>query len=115
MARGLESNYALTRLALSHNAIADSGATALATALHANSSLRVLELRFNAIGDAGALALARALRVNRGLARLCVRDNLISYAAVLLPDERAPTLRSEREAVEQSAADRCRIFSHSII
>ena len=67
-------NTTLTRLDLSHNAIGDSGARAIAKLIN-NSALREVDLRDNKIAERGAKSLGRALRTNKTLRSLNMRLN----------------------------------------
>lgn len=67
-------NSTITRLDLSHNAIGDTGARAVAKLMN-NSVLQEVDLRDNKIGGIGAKQLGRALRQNTTLRSLNVRLN----------------------------------------
>jgi len=74
MCKYLLGNKSLTRLDLSHNAISDAGARAIAKLVN-NSVLEEVDLRDNKIAAAGAKQLGRALRGNTTLHSLNVRLN----------------------------------------
>jgi hypothetical protein len=67
LVEALKENTTVTHVNLSHDAIGDEGAIALAAALKENATIRELHLSFNVIGDEGAVALARALTTHTSL------------------------------------------------
>ncbi|XP_068748892.1 nucleotide-binding oligomerization domain-containing protein 2-like isoform X2 [Montipora capricornis] len=77
LAKGLKENSTLTKLNLSCNAIGDVGADSLAKGLKENSTLERLELYNNAIGEVGADSLAKGLKENSTLISLDLSNNAI--------------------------------------
>ena len=75
MAKVLEDNTTLERLALFRCSINNNGCTALANMLERNSTLQILRLDDNCIGDIGATNLAHALCSNKSLRILDLKGN----------------------------------------